>query len=190
MTLKILPTRAPLQPGAAVHALAPVEGTLVHRQSPLADHCYHYWAIYSYQMCPQEHPLGESQQWGAESVRTSHAFYRKKAGAPDQWVRTYPSHDAPFTGEGVFDGDVLEVEQVVTRPPAASTASVLGGAAASTGAPVTSMGGPLSGRIGGGGGGVRFARLADERGWVMLNNVRAEIKRVFVILKAIFMSLR
>lgn len=39
-------------------------------------------------------------------------FYRMVLGVLPQWIRTYPEDAAPRTGEGLFPGEVIEVDQV------------------------------------------------------------------------------
>lgn len=42
-------------------------------------------------------------------------FYRMAAGARPQWILTYPEQAAPRTGDGLFEGDVIDVVQVKIR---------------------------------------------------------------------------
>eukprot|EP00903_Cladosiphon_okamuranus_P006607 g6454.t1 len=42
-------------------------------------------------------------------------FYRMVDDSLPQWIRTYPEEAAPRTGDGLFPGEVIEVEQVLTN---------------------------------------------------------------------------
>ncbi|CAM9871775.1 unnamed protein product [Phaeothamnion confervicola] len=42
-------------------------------------------------------------------------FYKMVEKAMPQWIRTYPEHDAPRTGDGLFPSEVIEVVQVLER---------------------------------------------------------------------------
>lgn len=39
-------------------------------------------------------------------------FYKMAAGVRPQWIRTFPVPEAPHTGDGLFEGEVIEVVQV------------------------------------------------------------------------------
>lgn len=40
-------------------------------------------------------------------------FYRMVPRVLPQWIRTYPEDAAPRTGEGLFPGEIIEVDQVL-----------------------------------------------------------------------------
>ncbi|CAM9355556.1 unnamed protein product [Discosporangium mesarthrocarpum] len=42
-------------------------------------------------------------------------FYRMVVNALPQWIRTYPEAHAPRTGDGLFPGEVIEVDQVLAK---------------------------------------------------------------------------
>ena len=40
-------------------------------------------------------------------------FFRMALGARPQWIRSFPLVESPRTGEGLFEGEVIEVTQVL-----------------------------------------------------------------------------
>lgn len=46
-------------------------------------------------------------------------FYKMASGVRPQWIRTFPVPEAPHTGDGLFEGEVIEVVQVCFLPQAA-----------------------------------------------------------------------
>ncbi|CAM9593360.1 unnamed protein product [Ectocarpus sp. 6 AP-2014] len=40
-------------------------------------------------------------------------FYKMAAGVRPQWIRTFPVPQAPHTGDGLFEGEIIEVTQVL-----------------------------------------------------------------------------
>ncbi|CAM9971674.1 unnamed protein product [Pylaiella littoralis] len=42
-------------------------------------------------------------------------FYKMAKGARPQWIRTFPVPQAPHTGDGLFEGEVIEVTQVLNN---------------------------------------------------------------------------
>ena len=51
---------------------------------------------------PPTHP---NRKWGQ-------FFYKMASGVRPQWIRTFPVKEAPHTGDGLFEGEVIEVVQV------------------------------------------------------------------------------
>eukprot|EP00752_Nemacystus_decipiens_P009298 g8309.t1 len=42
-------------------------------------------------------------------------FYKMASGVPPQWIRTFPVPEAPHAGDGLFEGEVIEVVQELTN---------------------------------------------------------------------------
>lgn len=51
--------------------------------------------------------------WGTDKPVST--FYRMKPESLPQWIRTDPELEAPRTGDGLFEGEVMEVTQVLNR---------------------------------------------------------------------------
>lgn len=77
------------EPGAANNSHA-----LAHRPSKFPTMCVR-----------GDDPQHSNRKWGQ-------FFYKMASGVRPQWIRTFPVLEAPHTGDGLFEGEVIEVVQV------------------------------------------------------------------------------
>ncbi|CAM9568889.1 unnamed protein product [Phaeothamnion confervicola] len=83
------------------------------------DDMMHDWMLALYAqirfLYRQTHPLPNDGYWGGRKGVTGQFLYQMVETAAPQWIRTDPDHFAPYTGEGIFPGDTVEVVQILSR---------------------------------------------------------------------------